>query len=421
MRKRKLLLITLFCFILSLTGCGNSLKDDTIVNDIKAEMEKSLNENETIDSVEITSRDTNKETEETTVFVTVTSNDGTVEYVRYYVAWYSVNDDKEWYLLEIDKNKVEDWTVTPISGVAEEDILSSLRGEVVQCGEDRWEISSNNVKEFKVVSQNTNLKGLTDEVKVELTLDGKLQKVKGEVTVKYEFDERWKMEEVIQDDDFVAETKEEYELKIAEGDLKKLLTRDGSVIIKSSANVQDVKVSESEVSNFKINDIVVSDKGERRIYKCTCTVTKQLATLNLDLEFTYLYDDSEWYLWEPGVDCKAEVVALNIVGTWTGRYTGAGTRGTSTLTISSVSEDGTITGVYSYVPDKIDKYTKSGSYKVSGKIDMTTLAMTLVAGDWVEEDSTAFVKRDINANLYISDMKIEGLGQSSCSFEITKQ
>lgn len=421
MTKRKTLLITLVTLILLLTGCGSSLKDDTIINDIKAGLESSLNEKETIDSVEITNRDTDKETKETTVFMTITSNDGMIEYVRHFVAWYSVNDDNEWYLIEIDKNKVSDWTTRPISGVTKDNILSSLIGEDIWCGDDCWEISTNNVKELEIVSQKTNLTEYTDEIKVEITLDSKLQNVTGEITVRYEFNERWRIKEVIQDNDFVGETKEEFSLKVSENDLKQLLTREGSVLITSSSNTQEITVSDTEISDFKINDIIITDKGERRKYKCTCTITEPLAILKLKLEFTYLFDDSEWYLFEPGIICETEIVSLNITGRWTGRYKGAGASGTSTLSIDSISEDGTIIGIYSYVPDSIDKYSNAGSYKVSGKIDTDTLYMNLIAEDWINEDSSPFMKTDIRANVFISDMKIEGLGQHGYPFTVTKE
>lgn len=417
--KKVYLVLSIISVVLFLTACSSKLDDSTIKEEVKTEIVEMISE-ENIDTIEVVERKTNDETKDTVVDIKVVSNDGVIEYTRYYTANFYFTDEKEWYISSMVQNSNYEWSVLPISGVNEEIIKKSLNDCNISINHDTWVIQKNKIEKFSIVEQKTNLKEKTDTVIVAFTLDDVVQKASGELTLTYTFNDEWKLVDSPQNVSFTTTTKPECELVVTTDTIIKELEGKEILLNIGTSHEQAITIAETEVSNIVIYEEITGEKGRNRIFKCTCDLIKSNATLKLDISLSYYYEES--WLVQP-VTVSAEIASLDIVGEWTGRYTGAGNLGSVTLTITEITEDGKIKGTYSYTPDKIDKYTQAGSYAVSGNIDMKTLFIKLESGDWISKDSSAFsfTKSDINAYLMLEDAEINGLGQSGYPFVVEKK
>lgn len=110
-------------------------------------------------------------------------------------------------------------------------------------------------------------------------------------------------------------------------------------------------------------------------------------------------------------------VSADISGEWTGSYRGT-ENGTSTLNLSAEAESGKYTGTYSY---RSVKGNNVGSYRVEGTIDLGTLYISLIAGDWIEEPEQWYYqddKEDIVGRLFVDTNLISGSAQDGHGFKV---
>jgi hypothetical protein len=175
------------------------------------------------------------------------------------------------------------------------------------------------------------------------------------------------------------------------------------------------------LSNFAIKNQESSFKGSYQTYNCNCTLTKSHAVFNLDAIIQYYYDGADGWIVQP-ITVTPKIISVSIEGDWIGTYRGVPYSVEAILSISKIDDDGSITAVYSYSPSVTGKYSEPGSYNVSGKIDMSTLNMNLVAGDWVNQPANplSIAKIDIGAMLYVDDSKIVGRGQEGNIFTVSR-
>lgn len=407
--------------VLSLTACSKPLDDSTVKKEVEAELVELLADDETIESIEIIKRDTQKETKDTTIYMEVCSNNGKMAYVRYYTASYYLSTNEEWILDVVYQCDVDRWTVAPLKGVDEKEIIASIKDESVIANGEEWYIEVGNIKNIAIDMQETNLDERKDTVVITLTLNDKVQEAKGQLKINYTFDETWKLDYISGNDSFVATTKPGFALEITSEDLIDELTKKEVLLSGGTTYEQTISINEAEISNFIINKEISGAKGTTQRYECSCTLTKSHAMFNLNMVIPYFYKESSGWLIQP-MTITPELVSIDIVGDWNGTYIGAGDSGSATLSITECSDNGKIIGVYSYTPSKIDRYRQAGSYQVLGTIDMTTLFMNLTAGDWINKDSSAMsiTKKDITAILYIEDSKINGLGQKGVPFIVER-
>ena len=190
--------------------------------------------------------------------------------------------------------------------------------------------------------------------------------------------------------------------------------------IYSPSDIQDVIIAKDEISDLKIESQKKSNKGKNQNIVCSFVWSKAKAVFQVTAEIAYYYEGE----WQKNVNSlKPELKSIDsMMGVWSGTYTGAPYSGTAELNITSI--DGTtITGVYSYTLETIDRYSHAGSYSVSGTIDTSTLIMKLKAGDWVEKPDKPLSteKIDITATYCINDDEIRGVGQKDNPFKVKKQ
>lgn len=418
MKNRIIIITTLaICIFIFLTACSNQIDKSTIMKDIEPQLSEILSNDEKIDDIEILEYNTDNK-KDTSISLKVKSSDEVAEYINYFMASYYYSADEKWIfdtVYQVDKDKS---TVLPKKGVNEEIITSSLNSKSIEIKGEQWQIDSKNIKNLTIDSQETNFDEKEDNVTITLAIDDTVQEAEGKLIIKYIFDDEWKLTSVSKEEEFNVTEKSECALEVTEKDLITEIAKNEATLFEGTSNSQTLSMPESEISDFEVYKELSEVRGTHRRYYCKGTLTKPNATINFDAKILYIYEGS-WLL-QP-MTITAELDSIDIKGEWNGTYTGAGDTGKSSLKITEVTQDGNVKGVYSYTPDKIDRYRQAGSYNVSGTIDMSSLIMNLTAGDWVNKDSNALsiTKNDISTVVNINESKIEGLGQSGYPFVLT--
>jgi len=419
--KKILVIIMLVGIFFSLTACTKKLKDATVKEDVETSLAEELDTDETIEKINILSRRANKDTNDTSVNIEVITSNDEISYVKYFMAVYHLSDKEGWYLTSFFGTDSDKWTATPIKGISEESIKSSLTGQFIHTENDTWEIEKRKISSISIVKQETNLKELKDTVTVDLTLDSAVQQAKGRLTIEYTFDKKWKIKSISGSQDFTVQTKPECALNVTTEELIAELVKKEVVVAPASSDRQTVTMSIDEISNFEIIKESSQEKGTFVRYDCKCTLTKKHTILEIEASYNYHYEGSEgWKL--QVIHLTPQVTSVNIIGEWNGTYSQAGEKGTAKLTITEFTPDGIIKGVYAYTPYELDTWSQPGSYAVSGTIDLSTMYMQLAAGDWIIKDSKALsvTKIDVWAILKIDKSQIHGIGQESCSFVVSQ-
>lgn len=414
--KKKISILVILCCMMFLTACSSKLSDEKISETVTPEIKKVIAESENIDSIEVIEITTNDETKDTVADIKVVTNDGVIEYTRYYTTRYIYTEEKEWYLGSLSESTTENTIIRPISGVTEAMIINSLDNCLVDVEGEKWKIKKSKVKDLSIIEQTTELETMSDVVVVSFSIDDAVQQASGQMYLKYAFNEKWELSEYREKTNFIAETKPECELEITTELIMSAIEGKEIDIKNDIYSYQTIAISKDNISNMEICDEKVTNKGRNIVVLCKCELKVGFVTMEMNFEIPYYYEN-EWL--PQSMDINYKIKDIDIVGKWNGRYTGIGNdKGSMTLEINEVSDDGKVMGTYSYTPDTIDKYHKAGSYKVSGEMDMETLYVKLKAGDWITKDSTAtFVtKQDISIYFRLKDGKIEGVGQNSCPF-----
>lgn len=380
---------------------------------------------EKIDSVKIDNSESNDDSY--TLYCTVKTEKNDISYEKQVNAIYKKS--KEWELANVQVNINSEWKITPLKGVSKKVIESDLVGEVIKLKNEEWEIEKGEISDLSIAKQETDLKNKRDKITVDITLDGAVEKAKGNLIVEYSFDKEWNFKGVTNASNVTSEVKEDKKLDTSEKSILSYITKQsfqygnksngsGLVSIISDSTVQEIPMTESEISNFKIKEQSSGAKGTIQTVKCSATLTKKYVTFSVEMELTFTYS-SGWN--EPSIETNAKLENLDITGEWTGNYTAVGSSGTVSLNISEVNGD-EVSGSYSYTPDRIDKYTQPGSYSFSGTIDKETLMLNLEAGEWISKPERVLStdKVNIRAFIKINDEIMEGIGHDSATFKVSK-
>jgi len=346
-----------------------------------------------------------------------------MSYIKYFALYYQLDDRGNWTLTDFEHEQRENWSTAPLSGVKEESIKGSLVGQRIMIDDEEWRITQENTTSISIDGHDTNLEEQTDMVTVSLVLDADVEEAKGQLTISYKFNDGWEIESVSGGEVFTATVKPEVALNVTDEDLiaeiakQEIKFGESQIgILVNYASQQTVSINESEISDFVIESQDSSSKGSQQIFYCSGTLTKSHATFNLHVIIQYNYNSADDWVMQ-SITIAPQVTSVNIVGDWTGTYNGTPYSGEATLSISNITDDGLITAVYSFTPPSSSIHT-AGSYNVSGNIDMSTLHIELVAGDWVVEPSQhlSITKVDISAYLLVEDSTIQGLGQEGNVF-----
>lgn len=423
--KKFFILLGLVTFILLLAGCGNSVANEKQIKKDLTAFSDFLEEDEEIESVEIEKRQTDKDAKFDTVWCTVVTEDQDCSYQKGVILNYGLYSDKGWVLDNVSTNSKNDWVITPLAGIKEDDIPLSLKSQTITINNEPWHITPKNIS---IIKHKTNLENQTDDITAEITIEDAVQEATGQLTLTYIFDKEWKIDSISGEESFEISTipgkepdvTKEKLIEALSGKEYKYGVPEGTKVYLSS-EVQVVTLNQSEISNLRIEGNEITKKGTVQKYTVGCTVTKPTAEFATTAIITYSYSDSDG--WNLRVDdIKMKCTSVSIQGDWKGRYWGVADQGEVILSIQDVSADGTITGTYSYAPDVIKSYTHSGSYHVSGEIDFITLRMKLEAGDWINKPTKpdTFEKNNVVARLYVDNSVISGVGHDNDAIDLYK-
>ncbi len=427
MKKRGYILLILLFAMLLLVGCNNVADSKQIQSDLgNYSRTDFLSDGEIVKSLEITKRETEKKKNLDVVSCTVTTEDEKCTYEKEMILTYTYDDNNGWVLDYVTVNDSDKWKITPLSGVTEEDISASLEGTIVTADGEKWEITKDNVDSISISGHETDIEGNTDTVTLTLKLDDLVEEATGQLILNYVFEKEWKLDSVSGNEAFAVQVKPGIGLDATEETLMSELSgmefqygapKDG--LTYSTSQLQTIVINQNEISNFKIESHEKRSKGTEHRYNCSFTLTKPQAEFTVNAMIYYLYINSKGWVLQP-ISTTMECASVNIEGEWKGQYNGAPYGGNAVLTITSIAEDGTMAGTYSYTPEVISERSEPGSYEVSGKIDLTTMLLNLTAGEWINKPvHSALMKQDIRARLVVEDSHIEGVGQHSKPFKVT--
>ena len=419
MRKKQVITVLMVAGMLSmLNGCSSAPKEKQIRQDFEANY--FLDEGEKISDFSVDKRKTDKD--EDTVWCTLTTQDDEASYERKYILTYYKYDKGGWTLEDIEEDETSSWVVTPIQGVSEETAKASLDYESVLVDGEEWEISSEDIDNVTIKDQKTDLEAGTDSLTLEVTLNGLVEKATGTIAAEYTFsNEGWVLATLEGKGDFTVEVKPECAFKFDEDSVIAALTEEPLTLGDSSEGTdQEITVNKEEIKDFKVESQTASSQGEEQQVVCSFGIEKSHVTFSVDCSLDYYYDtDNGWCLQYKDMNVQAETI--DILGEWTGRYSGIGNDGVAKLNITNI-EGTSVTAEYRYIPDRIDNWTQEGCYKVSGTFDKTNLTLSLSAGDWVTEPTRPLSdeKQNIYAIIYVDDETIDGSGQCGYEFKVKR-
>lgn len=419
MRKKQVITVLMVAGMLSmLNGCSSAPKEKQIRQDFEANY--FLDDGEKISDFSVDKRKTDKD--EDTVWCTLTTQDDEASYERKYILTYYKYDKGGWTLEDIEEDEASSWVVTPIQGVSEETAKASLDYESVLVDGEEWDISSEDIDNVTIKDQKTDLEAGTDSLTLEVTLNGLVEKATGTIDAQYTFsNEGWVLATLEGKGDFTVEVKPECAFKFDENSVIAALIEEPLTLGDSSEGTdQEITVSKEEIKDFKVESQTASSQGEEQQVVCSFGIEKSHVTFSVDCSLDYYYDtDNGWCLQYKDMNVQAETI--DILGEWTGRYSGIGEDGVAKLNITNI-EGASVTAEYRYIPDRIDNWTEEGCYKVAGTFDKTNLTLSLSAGDWITEPTTPLSdeKRGIYAIIYVDDEMIDGSGQCGYEFKVKR-
>ena len=420
MKKKLIALIAFFVVIVCMcTGCNRTVKEKDIKADLESYTQSSIVEDgQKIDKVEIEKRNTDKKQKYDQIWCAVTIKDGNIEYKNHYILTYLLYDQGGWNLEDVSSDDSKKDTVAPLKGVTKKNIKESLEDECIKVDGKKWIIEPKEIKDIEIKKQKTDLKAKTDKLTVKITLESKVEKVSGELKLKYRFTDDWIFDSLKKQGEFKVSNKKGKALETSEETLISAIENE-----EISYDSEEFSVNQEDISNFKIESEKVKVKGEQITYKCSFDFKKTVMSCNIKSEITYeIGNDGKWN--ESGIktEIDSESVKFDLTGEWKGTFEGIGAEvGTAELNITNMGGDN-ISAVYSYIPDTQTEYVHSGSYNVSGSLDKENRLLKLTAGDWVNAPAKpgAFEKLDISAEIDFENGTITGKGHDSVTFTVKK-
>lgn len=420
MRKGIFIMAMVMAVTLMLAGCSSVPKEEEIQQDLESFLDKAfLDEGEKIDSLTIEKRDTDKKNKRDLVWCTVTTEKDDVSYEKEVTLSYYLYDKAGWTLEDYKVSDQEKWKISPLSGVSEATVRSNLEGQTVKADNEDWRILEREISQMTVQSQNTDLEKKTDQIIVDVVLDGDVESVSGTLVADYVFDKTWQLKNISTKDSLKVEIKADKALDAnmdrVIGDIQKPEIKYGV-----SGAIQKVTISKDQIEDFAVNSQNARSKGTEQSIQCSAKLIKGHVTFNVFINAEYIFEDGTWNCSQ--IEPELTFASADLQGEWRGTYRKGGGDGTVNLNITEV-DGNNIKGIYSYTPYGSGKWDEPGSYKVEGEFVQDGLIIAMKAGDWIDEPEKHLSGplHDISAVLYVDDDILKGMGHESSLFELTKQ
>ena len=407
---RKIFTVTILALGLCVlfAGCSASVPGEKkIKSDIAVFGSGYISDSETIESVEVIKRQTLKDAKTDTVWCKIVSKDSEAEYHKQFILTYELYEKGGWIMEDIARDNSSAWSSTPLVGVNADGIYSSLLKKTISIGEEQWEIEPDTLDNISVNSQDTKLETKKDIVVISITLKSDVQTAQGELLLTYIFDDGWKLSEYQVKKDFSSANKPNTELQVTDADLIAALTKK-SIVLGDEHHEQVIGISSDEIKDFVQGSRSVSGKGTNQIIECNLILDKGVATFNIATKVVYTYtSEGGWSIQD--IIFSHKLLSVNLEGEWVGTYLGNGNGGETklVLNISKVADDGAITAIFNFSAVPTNPSVPSGSYKMVGGIDFTTLKVTLEGKEWIKKPPAFGYLNLTTAYLYIDEKMIK--------------
>lgn len=350
----------------------------------------SLGENEIIKSVEIISKEelSNGDLKISTIIIT---EDDEYRYIKE-GGVFCYKTSKGWEIRNSFIEHPSDYDIEPLNGVTEETVKKSLIGSSLTIDNEVWDITKNNISSIKIDKQDTDLKEGKDSLSVSIVIDDSVQEAKGKLNLEYSFDEKWYLKST-KNEEFTTITKAGKELNITENTLASNLEQKKFNFGKENST-QEFTINISEISNLKINEQIISDKGKSIEYKCSGIITKKFATFILEANIIYHYS-SQWEFQSFSATAKCESVTIS------GTLNGTNLYGWSCrLILNNFESNGNINGSYYYDGNSANN---GHSYNVSGNLNLETFELKLEPGTIISKPNSLYKANKLQGYLDIDD------------------
>lgn len=388
MKSKVLLACLLLSIVLGVGGCGTKLLGkDTIISDIGDAYDIVKSVGEIVETYEVISRQTDKESLVDTILCKIVSSDNEANYTKYYELEYVMNENDEWVIDSFVPQKQEEWSVVPAAGVKDIDIKSYLIGGNFTIGGELWHIDSLSVGEVKEKSRTTDLENRNDTVIVSVELLSDVLVARGELQANYVYDNGWHLQSVDIVKDFEATYQEDKKFEMTETTLVEAMTQNPIPFGKGSNGTrQDIVVRKDEVTEFVMGETLVSNVGTVQICDCSFVINKETASMKVSANVSYEYDFGRGWIVRDVQYSKCDVKELRLEGLkgeWVGQMSEFDT---TSLTMQSVKFEITeVDNAEGRILATISVPTEKRSCELIGYVDFIDLTFKFVFDKWIEK------------------------------------
>jgi len=303
-----------------------------------------------------------------------------------------------WYL---DKTEGGDaFTSTPNETVTLEEIKNSLVGNYIQINDEQWYINDDAI--ISIMSREYNEDENREIVEVSVTQNDAILKAYGEIGLEYVYDHDWKNADTYISKEFQTDYISGEKPDINDDSLMKDITST-NIEWQTKDGKQYIEAEKSQISNFKVKNTEYYNKSTKYVKSCSYNLKKPWGSFYIETDVIYEYVGNQWRV--SAMSNTSTVESVDITGAWTGTYNDETMN--LKLTIQKQGADGSLSALYEFWPVPTNTGGKSGSYKMTGGIDLNTLRVVLKGTEWIEHPDD-YVFCDIDALLDSNTNTISG-------------
>lgn len=334
MKKSILMIILIMTVTLMLAGCSSVPKEEEIQQDLESFSDKAfLEDGEKIDSLTIEKRDTDKKNKSDLVWCTIVTEKDDVSYEKEVTLSYYMYDKAGWTLEDYKVADQGKWNIIPLSGVKETDLRSNLVGKTITVDNQSWEILDSEISQLTIKSQNTDLEKKTDQITMDIVLDGEIESVSGTLVADYTFDKAWNLSSLSEKYSLRPEVKEDKALDVS---MERVVDDIQYPEIKYgvSGAIQKITISKDQMEDFSVDKQISQYKGTEQSLQCSAKLVKGHAIFNVSINADYIFENGTWNCSQ--IEPELTFASADLQGEWKGTYREGGGNGTVNLNITEV-------------------------------------------------------------------------------------
>ena len=225
------------------------------------------------------------------------------------------------------------WNIIPLSGVKETDLRSNLVGKTITVDNQSWEILDSEISQLTIKSQNTDLEKKTDQITMDIVLDGEIESVSGTLVADYTFDKAWNLSSLSEKYSLRPEVKEDKALDVS---MERVVDDIQYPEIKYgvSGAIQKITISKDQMEDFSVDKQISQYKGTEQSLQCSAKLVKGHAIFNVSINADYIFENGTWNCSQ--IEPELTFASANLQGEWKGTYREGGGNGTVNLNITEV-------------------------------------------------------------------------------------